>query len=306
MKKVAVFGAGFTGLAICWHLLKAGYKVDLFDQVGIGGGASGIATGLMHPYVGEQSRLTFRGHEGLKASKKLLKISEDALDKPVADYRGIIRVAHDEEAYQNLLSYSDTKKLEEDKFLITSGATVFAQKYLLGLWQACQSLGARFSIQTFQGDLKDVDYDKVILCIGAGIQSYLNIYDLPLNFIKGQVLTCSGVLLDHSLVGKGYVTLSDKEGVFYLGATYERGKDFLDRKLVEEQLMNKYKKLIPNSPDPDLLDCRQGTRVNPKGHYFPLVKKLSSNTWIITGLGSRGLIYHALIAESLLLNPEFM
>ncbi|PPR80403.1 hypothetical protein GOBAR_AA40309 [Gossypium barbadense] len=51
----AVLGAGFAGLSVAWHLLKESPKdlnlhIDLYDEMGIGGGASGVSGGLLHPY----------------------------------------------------------------------------------------------------------------------------------------------------------------------------------------------------------------------------------------------------------------
>ncbi|KAF3779659.1 hypothetical protein EJ110_NYTH40903 [Nymphaea thermarum] len=55
VQRYAVLGAGFAGLSVAWHLLKlsardTGLHVDIYDEVGIGGGASGVAGGLVHPY----------------------------------------------------------------------------------------------------------------------------------------------------------------------------------------------------------------------------------------------------------------
>lgn len=77
-----MLGAGFAGLSVVWHLLKVSFslarsvcvdnfdilrlavlllklqhspkgsnlRIDIFDEVGIGGGASGVSGGLLHPY----------------------------------------------------------------------------------------------------------------------------------------------------------------------------------------------------------------------------------------------------------------
>ncbi|HRD55095.1 MAG TPA: FAD-dependent oxidoreductase, partial [Parachlamydiaceae bacterium] len=49
--KIAIIGAGFAGLATAWHLLqhqdKIPLEVTIFDSSGFGGGASGIAAGLL-------------------------------------------------------------------------------------------------------------------------------------------------------------------------------------------------------------------------------------------------------------------
>ena len=54
-RRYAIIGGGFAGVATAWHLLAAGEGsiagIDLFDAAGLGGGASGAAAGLLHPYT---------------------------------------------------------------------------------------------------------------------------------------------------------------------------------------------------------------------------------------------------------------
>ncbi|MFI5334514.1 MAG: FAD-dependent oxidoreductase, partial [Chlamydiales bacterium] len=64
--KVAVIGAGLSGLATCYYLLELGYAVHLFDEKGVGGAASGIACGLLHPYPGEEGKRSWRADEALR------------------------------------------------------------------------------------------------------------------------------------------------------------------------------------------------------------------------------------------------
>jgi glycine/D-amino acid oxidase-like deaminating enzyme len=58
--RYAILGAGFAGISVAWHLLKESPKelrlsVDVYDEVGIGGGASGVSGGLLHPYSPKDS-----------------------------------------------------------------------------------------------------------------------------------------------------------------------------------------------------------------------------------------------------------
>jgi len=43
MKKIAIIGAGFAGLAAAWEAVKSGYKVDIFEAEKLPGG---LASGL--------------------------------------------------------------------------------------------------------------------------------------------------------------------------------------------------------------------------------------------------------------------
>ena len=89
MKKIAVVGAGFSGLATCYHLLKHRGIVTLFDEKEIGGGASGIASGLLHSYPGETERLFWRGEEGMRETRHLLNL----IDKEAYKEGGLLKIA---------------------------------------------------------------------------------------------------------------------------------------------------------------------------------------------------------------------
>ncbi|MCL7024231.1 hypothetical protein MKW94_010943 [Papaver nudicaule] len=80
--KLAVLGAGFAGLSVVWNLLQHTSKhsricIDIYDEVGIGGGASGISGGLLHPYS-PKAKLLWKGAECWKESLNLLNIAERA------------------------------------------------------------------------------------------------------------------------------------------------------------------------------------------------------------------------------------
>ncbi|MFS8563307.1 MAG: hypothetical protein LVR00_02840 [Rhabdochlamydiaceae bacterium] len=44
---------------------------------------------------------------------------------------------------------------------------------------------------------------------------------------------------------------------------------------------------------------KAGMRVTNPAHYFPIIEKIDERTWVVTALGSRGLLYHAYLAEQL-------
>ncbi|KAG0468610.1 hypothetical protein HPP92_017938 [Vanilla planifolia] len=112
--KYAVLGAGFAGLSVAWHLLQqysskdSCMKIDLYDEVGIGGGASGSSGGLLHPYS-PKAKLLWRGAESWKECMKLLTEAERvtglsasrgtdenqtySFDGPLILRRGILRPA---------------------------------------------------------------------------------------------------------------------------------------------------------------------------------------------------------------------
>ena len=290
---IAIIGAGFCGLAACFHLLDKGHQVTIFDAQGVGGGASGIASGLMHPYPGREGRRSWKADEGIAATRALLEVAQQTLQQPVFNDAGILRVK------PLLTDYPDVVPFASSGYLIQSGITVYSKLYLQGLWLACRAKGA--VLYTVKVDKLEQlkDYDQVVIAAGAGVAHFEECRELKLRFVKGQILTCKAPLLNRSIVGTGYVAMSETAGICHLGATYERTfeNDAPDREKAELELQPKIAELHPGIGA--VLECKAGVRVMNATHYVPLLKNIDERVWVITGMGSRGLLYHAYYAKLL-------
>jgi glycine/D-amino acid oxidase-like deaminating enzyme len=306
--KIAVVGAGFCGLALSWHLLHAGAKVDLYDKKGVGAGASGLASGLLHPYAGEQVRRSWRASEAMDAARELLALAQTHSGKPVADFSGILRLTEKEEQRSTFLEhakqYGDVQPVGEDQFILSSGITVHSQTYLEGLFACCQSKGLRFFHKEISSLKRLHSYDEVVLCIGAGILRFEGMQGLPCSATRGQGLICEWpqgrALIEQSRLGKGHVAKIPDSNLFHLGATYERQdpREEPDVHFAVQDLEPKAKRLIENLGDLQVRDCKAGVRVVRRGHYLPLIGSLDG-IWVMTAMGSRGLLYHAYFSKIL-------
>ncbi|KAH9296981.1 hypothetical protein KI387_028663, partial [Taxus chinensis] len=79
----AVLGGGFAGISVAWHLLQHCSKtspmcIEIYDEVGLGGGASGVSGGLLHPYS-PKGKLLWNGRECWEEALKLLRVAEAAV-----------------------------------------------------------------------------------------------------------------------------------------------------------------------------------------------------------------------------------
>ncbi len=308
MTKAAVVGAGFGGLALCWHLLEQGIEVDLYDKTGIGSEASGLASGLLHPYVGEDVKRSWRATQGMEEAKNLLQIAQQFSIEQVADYKGILRKTSIEEVTHTMrrysIEYGDVEQIEENLFLIRSGIIVNSSVYMKGLYRACQSQGVQLRQQLVEDFHSLKDYDMTFFTVGAGILTFPKIECLKINFVKGQVLECLWPSylppLDRALMDKGHIVPTGK-GIVQLGATYEREELDLDP-CQEKALADLYPKaqaLIPAWKTIAVRECRAGVRVSRMGHYFPVMKAVADKVWVLTAFGSRGLLYHGYTAKIL-------
>ncbi|MCX6991230.1 MAG: FAD-dependent oxidoreductase [Chlamydiae bacterium] len=305
--KIAIIGSGFAGLALCYYLQKRGCSVSVFDKGGVAAGASGIASGLIHPYVGEEIKRSLLAEEAIFETKHLIQIAQKYSSNPLSDFSGIERIAQNESQKAAMMehtrNFSDITHIEGNRFLIKSGGAVQTTPYLQSLFSVCEEGGVTLHKKEV-GRLDELEgFDAIIVAAGVGIFGFKEFSAFRLDTTRGQSLLCSWPPslppLPRSLIGKGYIA-KGVEGMFSAGATYERGNRSLEPDLESaiKALSPKMETLYPGLVlDP--IEVKAGIRVTSKGHYFPLIGKVKDNLWVMTGLGSRGLLYHALFAKML-------
>lgn len=309
--KIAVVGAGFAGLSVSYHLQASGScSVTLFDAYALCGGASKIASGLVHPYVGEQVRRSLLASEAMDAVKDMLCIAEKFSEKPIADSSGIIRKTASKAQKEQMLAHArdqqDVVFLGEDQFLITSGITVHSEMYLAALSKACQSLGAEIKHEKVEDLSSLFSFDAIVIAAGAGSMQFKELENKGFGKTRGQLLVSRWPSdmkpLARSLVGKGYIakSIDESDPLVTIGSTYERGRcdDAVDSDFAKEQIAPKASDLVPGLfLDPTMV--KAGVRLTCRGHYLPAVGRLQERLWVMTGFGSRGLLYHALMGKLL-------
>lgn len=277
--RVAVVGAGLAGLATVFHLLENGFEVSLFFHQE---GASFASTGLLHKAPGKKAIPTPFAEEGMRETEKLLE-KVDAMET-CFDRRGILRIAVDEE---------QKKRLGGERVWIQDGKTVFSKRYLKGLKKLCQKAEMIdreiHSIQELDG------FDVIILTVGEKIFDFT---ELALKKNIGQALICRvKEPLEMSILSKGHISVTEDPEICLVGSTYEHGA-FADSKKAKD-LLSQVSYFYPKAKEFTILDILQGVRVAPKIGALPLIKEIQENVWVFTGLGSRGLIYHSLLAKRL-------
>ena len=303
--RIAVIGAGLAGLSVAWHALQKGFQVTLFDHKGVGGGASGVSTGLLHPFAGKKGTLSYRAEEGMRSTKELLQISENALHQSVASFTGIFRPAITSEQKNDFQKNSALWKelviqdIPMQGLWIEGGITVFSRAYLKGLFLACQELGALF----FQEKITDLPdgFDRVILTTGSDTIHFDGCQHLPCRTAIGQSLVCRWENpLPCSLASQGYISVTEDPHLCQVGSTYEH-TDFPDPKKAVA-LLEKVALFYPPAKDFEIIEIRSGKRISPQEGHTPIITQVSKNTWVFMGLGSRGMLYHALYGKELVSN----
>ncbi len=308
--RVAIIGAGLSGLSVAWNLLqKIPCQITLFEKKGIGAGASGIATGLIHPYAGEQVRRSAFATEGIQATKELIAVAEEKLGEKIILQQGIIRFVQNEEQRQMLLShfqtFGDVRPYSQNSFWIESGMTIDCPRYLEGLWQALFEKGARLVLQEVT-DLNSLqNFDLIVVTAGAGAKQFPELASLNLSVLKGQVLKCrvpeAVVLPEASAICKGYLALTQERNTCFIGSTYQRAdmSEHLQPELAKAELFPKIACFFPSVADLTVMECRAAFRVTRQGHYLPIATKINDRIWVLIAMGSRGLLYHAYFGKEI-------
>lgn len=275
--KIGIIGAGFSGAALSYYFDLAGHDVTVFDQKGLGGGASGVAAGLLHPYVGAEAKKNWRADEGMAETVALLEASSERLGEAVFTRSGIERIPIDPkqaEAFEKALSlYPDIEKTERG-ILITSGILVDCRKYLKGL------LRGNLVIRKIESLDELVGFDHIFIAAGYGTSPLTGEILHP---IKGQIVKVHGPRLKRPVIEKKY-RVWDGDAI-WIGATYEKKftSEEPDLEVAERELC----------PGEKILDCQAGVRV------FTPSKRPLVTSHILSGLGSKGLLYHALFAKEI-------
>ncbi len=311
MQRIAVLGAGFAGVAVCWFLLqRKDVNITLIDRTGPGAGASGTSAGLLHPYTGPHAKVPWNGLEAFEQTRQLLQ--ETAPHACRVD--GILRVAMTEEQSKSFLQTSQNHPkvrwiddcrtiysplIHTSGILIQEGLVVDSRDYLHTLWQLCEARGVLFEQREIVS-LDDVaGYDQVVVALGAEMANLSEFAHLRMRQVKGQIIRIKWptAVPQPSLPITGGIYLVPGDEVI-IGATYEKPPFPSDVDFAQKELLPKLYEMIPTLDRIDVIGASAGLRAVLPGHR-PRVESYNPRTWIITGFGSKGLLYHALLAKQL-------
>lgn len=303
------------------------------------GGASSVAGGLLHPFSpkGKLLHLGLEGlyatNKLVEASKVYNPdcVLRDHLYRLALTENSVAPLKEASKAYPEYATWLSPEEIEkecgtpgEGGLLLHNGCKVIHMpSYLDGLWKACLSSNrvtwSRENLNSEEWKDRLNLFDTVVYAAGSGL-FHDNILDdesascLPVELVRGQSIE---VELDSAaathyqneavLSGK-YLTPLPVPNHVLIGATHEYKSKPLDRSSVVEELKMRSFELSPFVwKHGEIVKVTTGYRVQSKrGKYgrMPIIGRficpeVHENIWLITGLSSRGLIYHGIFGDLL-------
>lgn len=309
--RIAIVGAGLAGLATAWHLRSL--NVTLFDPCGIGGGASAVTAGLLHTYAGLHAKLNWRGLEGYLATKELLEVAGPNCFVET----GLLRLALTKENESDFQKASE--KFEDVEWLspsqcqkivphatfkpgifIKTALTIYGNLYLEGMWKALQQYVSLEKKAV--NNLNELSsFDKIVLTAGYASK---NLLDIPLFPVKGQLLELEWPSdippLPLPLASQAYIVMSPGNKTCLAGTTFEHtfSSSQPDEEVAAKLILPKIVELFPPLENAKIVNVRAGIRASTPDHK-PILRQIDSKTYLLAGLGSKGLLYHALYGKEL-------
>jgi len=322
---VLIAGAGLGGACAALWLSETCHVTLVTGTAPV---ASTIAAGLINPFAG-------RRLNGVKDPDRLLTDLKETLQNADAldtyDPSGILRPALDKDQAADFRSHASRDhsgiqwlspcqvKVEHPHIMAPYGAALTAggildtptllnsithqlsdcseviQQNIVG-WQ---DGGTYVNVTLDSGTT--LKTQKLILALGAGYRSFRELIHLNLHCINGELVYIQppdGMSLSMAVSGSGYVV--PRNDHLILGTTYEHSQ--LPSQPTYEgmnKILTLTSKMIPQIESCAITGASAGVRVGVPGLRLPMVGPISDSVWILTGLGSKGLLFASHIGRNI-------
>ena len=339
---IIIVGAGLAGACSALWLCQSRRVLLVEAAATVSAGASGVAAGIVNPFAGQRAHLLWQGDAALEAFDATL---DAAGASSLYRKTGVVRPAAEGLLAERLRFVAqglprqatwigpEEARARFPGIVVTNGAllthnggVVDAGNLVRAMVRMARMRGAQVRTRTRVsgwGEDADMAYvtapddagriyaSHILLTMGHGYRQFAALRSLNLTTTKGQVVRIASPdarpsSLSRPICGNGYVA-PDGETLI-VGTSYERG--FADTEPSEHQtskILHQAALMAPCIKGQRILGATAGVRVGVPGTRLPMVGPLSERIWIFTGLGSKGLLFSALIASKLpayLHNPE--
>ena len=333
-----IIGSGIAGLSVAHALNNRGYKVAIFDRKGVGEGASGTPVALINPVTGRRAKLCWRPEHCYNEALHLLNKTESYSGERIGNTTGVLRPALFSKmakkmrtSFQNQswpdgwVEWMDEKQVREKypavsctggAIWVKNGVKLNMGKYVSTLADMLKNQGvdqytnSEYSLmQNNEGwklqtpDLQ-LNAASVIYATGSATAEDSKWSDMPIHPLKGQTAVFKSrkpLQFEYAISSLGYFSPQGKHHIG-VGSTYEHDfENALPTKAAIEKLKSKLIRTLPYLQDSLTIKSQwAGVRASTPDK-LPIVgsHKSLSNLYLLSGLGSKGLLYSTYLANML-------
>lgn len=332
-----IVGAGLAGACSALALSHHG-SVLVLDAGKAPAGASRVAAGIVNLFTGLRARMIWRAREALEAFQETL---EDADATALFTATGVLcpasdgaQAAHFKEVARRFPADAIwlARKEAEDRFpglvmhtgalLARHGGTVQPDQFVRAVLAVARKNGAvvheHVHITTWNEDKQGAFVDtgdcrfyatRILLTLGYGYHRFPELRRLNLHPIKGQVVhmtrpSALSPTIQIPVAGPTY--LAPFAETLVVGASYERGFPHTrPTREVTRGILRRAEALWPPLRTARIVQETAGVRVTTPGTRLPSCGLLPGrkNIWLLTGLGSKGLLLGAYVGRQM---PAYM
>lgn len=305
--RIAVAGGGFCGLSTAYFLARLGHALTLFEPIPVAMRASSLAQ-LLHPFIHPQAKCSYRGYEAHEAALKLIEgvcCEKAYIKRPhlkLANHLPFVEPIYEACTHHEDLLWQDETSYGASGALVLNSVQVDCTMYLSNLEDACRGLDVQFQASKLGPELYE-DYDLVVLASGASMHELVPFKKQALSYLKGQLFELDNETLKVSQAISAYrchIIPSIDGKTLTLGSTYERNFEDDKPNLEQAYALLKEPSAVFNLPfdKASIKRVRSGVRLNAPNR-LPFMGQLNEKVWVFSAMSSKGLLYHALLAQEL-------
>lgn len=338
--EIIVVGGGIAGAMAAYNLSQT-YDTFLIEEHNLAAEASGIAAGMVNPFMSQRAAPMWRLEDVIFALTDIISTTHSSAN---VIQRNILRLTQSQEQ----IHYFKRADLNYPQYCQwIEGKDIEAQFPYLnapfgGLWTNCgfsldvkpfvenvvrhaqnehklevlftgldswkeHTDGVRVTLKTG----KTLHAKKIILCLGWGYKRHPDLSDLNLHGVKGQIVTIANPLPEESwplISAKGYVvSLGDK---LVLGSNYDHHfTDLSPERHVTQSILENIGLNVPVISSGVIQEEKAAVRVDVPQKRMPMIGPIEKNSkvWVFTGFGSKGLLLAPMLSRELpqyLSNPD--
>lgn len=331
-----IIGAGLAG-ACAARLLARSRRVLLADAGDHDAASPAAVAALANPLMAQRARPGWRVVDALEAYERLIRdldlrdpLALAGLVRPAATSRQADEFAEVAGGYPELATWwTPDETLERAPWLaaphgtlkVIRGGAVSVPDLLEALRRDAARQGAEYRASWVlegwadEGDRLEavfrteagavrVETGSIVLATGPGFGRLSALREVSLHLVKGQLVRVRPSVVPAGVLpvsGRGYA-VPNADGTVVIGSSYEHDFDDSAPTLIQSRRL--IARLIPSLPwlrEASIVSESAGLRVTVPGRRIPMAGPLPGDgrIWLLTGLGSKGLLMAPYLAELL-------